>query len=617
MARALGRSGLGGSSAEAASGAAALALRGQLTRPSADEWVAEWDLEQLEEGPEQWHTFNTPSVDPSGDELMGAPPPIPSARFSVAERRISMVAERRISLVGSRLSTMSVRGRRSTTVAEPPQALPSPSVRLRVQLEHLLLRPVGLYGEMVGRLVASPRCVLATLDAAPPSERVELAEHVLSTLSAHGSLPERAAAVIHALIDAEVDAAEGNEALLFRANSGVTRLVEAYARRCAASYLTSTLAPCVKKILAGRTACEVDPSKCSDPAELRRNWQRLLAHVTDLWSVVSASAPTCPPALRSLLACVRRACERRFGALPPAAAAAAAAAAAEAKVEVEVEAKVEVEVESSFHSPCPPHTPSPPHSPSPLHSPSHLLSGRQSATAMRAVSGVFFLRFLVPGLLSPMASAITHEPPSEAATRTLLLVSKVMISFANLVEFGQKEPHMEPCNEAFLRPNLPSMRAFTLAISSPVAVGDTDELHAEPHPPVTLTGPTTSAPTTSGPTTTLSSSQEAQLAASLAACFAFMRRRAVAVLERAQSLGCASEAVDLFRAHHAINPTADDPLDQWVPNAAPPDSALPDSASPNTGNMAHKTPRPADTETSPTPPPAGATPQPGSDMGPQ
>ena len=40
--------------------------------------------------------------------------------------------------------------------------------------------------------------------------------------------------------------------------------MEAYARRCAASYLTSTLAPCVRKILDGRTACEVDLSKCTD-----------------------------------------------------------------------------------------------------------------------------------------------------------------------------------------------------------------------------------------------------------------------------------------------------------------------------------------------------------------
>ena len=43
----------------------------------------------------------------------------------------------------------------------------------------------------------------------------------------------------------------------------------------------------------------------------------------------------------------------------------------------------------------------------------------------RAVSGVFFLRFLVPGLLSPLACSIASEPPSEAASRTLVLVSKV------------------------------------------------------------------------------------------------------------------------------------------------------------------------------------------------
>ena len=51
------------------------------------------------------------------------------------------------------------------------------------------------------------------------------------------------------------------------------------------------------------------------------------------------------------------------------------------------------------------------------------------------------------------------------AARTLLLVSKVLINLANHVEFGLKEPYMEPLND-FIRPNLNAARAFITSLAS-------------------------------------------------------------------------------------------------------------------------------------------------------
>ena len=75
------------------------------------------------------------------------------------------------------------------------------------------------------------------------------------------------------------------QALLFRSNSGITKLLEAYTRGAGAGYLRATLGPCVRAMIDSRASCEVDPTRCTEPSELRRNLTRLIGHLTDLWYV--------------------------------------------------------------------------------------------------------------------------------------------------------------------------------------------------------------------------------------------------------------------------------------------------------------------------------------------
>jgi hypothetical protein len=494
-----------------------LPLRGAPLRPAAEEWALSIELEGLEgEVKDQWHAFLS-AAEAEGD----------SSRGAGGEGG------------GSSVRSSSGLGRRAARTLASPGSTP-PSVRLRASCEHMLLRPTRMYAGLISALVGCPACVAAMLDAATPPERTGLAEQILSVLSAHDTQPARAQSAVHTLIDGEVACAAGNETLLFRSNSGVTKLLEAYTRRVASAYMRATLGPCVLRILDEKKPCEVDPAKCPDPSEIRRNMQRLMGHVTDLWSVIVASAASCPLPLRALLARVRESCD----------------------------------TDSRFAG----------------DSAGASRGSLRDHVSVKACSGVFFLRFLLPGLLSPLSSGLTSEPPSEPAARTLLLVSKVLISLANLVEFGRKEPFMEPLN-GFIRPNLPGAAKFIFDLATPPPSDADEELSSTPalsrlrgvsvaaggHKRLSLAqaAKRVSVSLAAGRQLGGSSSTadgggelvEGRLAASLASLFAFLRRRSMKVLESAEGRGCIDGARALFEAHHSVNPHADDPLESWKPRA--------------------------------------------------
>jgi len=75
------------------------------------------------------------------------------------------------------------------------------------------------------------------------------------------------------------------------------------------------------------------------------------------------------------------------------------------------------------------------------------------------LGGYTFLRFLCPSILSPNMWAPSLEVPSPAASRALLLVTKVLQALANGQEFGAKEAFMRPINP-FVVENTPKIEAF-------------------------------------------------------------------------------------------------------------------------------------------------------------
>ncbi|KAJ3268157.1 hypothetical protein HDV01_003370 [Terramyces sp. JEL0728] len=81
-----------------------------------------------------------------------------------------------------------------------------------------------------------------------------------------------------------------------------------------------------------------------------------------------------------------------------------------------------------------------------------------------SVSGFIFLRFFAPAILGPSLFGLkvgVLDPPS---SRKLLLIAKTLQNLSNLVEFGQKEPFMEPMN-TFISSKIGDMKKFIDQIS--------------------------------------------------------------------------------------------------------------------------------------------------------
>ena len=85
--------------------------------------------------------------------------------------------------------------------------------------------------------------------------------------------------------------------------------------------------------------------------------------------------------------------------------------------------------------------------------------------ALSAVSGIFFLRAVGPMLAAPSAHSLLPSVPPRAASRGLVLVSKVVIAVANGAPLGQKEPFMAPLNSV-VEAKLPALDGFLRSLTS-------------------------------------------------------------------------------------------------------------------------------------------------------
>lgn len=79
----------------------------------------------------------------------------------------------------------------------------------------------------------------------------------------------------------------------------------------------------------------------------------------------------------------------------------------------------------------------------------------------KSVGGYFFLRFACPPFVTPERFGLLDASEIDSSQRRkIILVSKVMQNLSNHLEFGKKEPFMEPINALFIRKKMDDMKAL-------------------------------------------------------------------------------------------------------------------------------------------------------------
>ena len=201
VARVLGRMRLEGS-ASGSSAPRSVALRGPLTAPAAEEWSTALRLDAIhDETPEQWLVLlggrpTPPGTGTTEDRVSG------SGGDDETSSRAGVLAggtgtsspDMRPAAAGASAPSPSrLTIRRGSLGSRPArQSMPPvpPSVRVRLQVDCMHLRPLAMYDELLASLAASPRLVAVLLEAAPAVERTEFAQALLAILGAHGKRPE-------------------------------------------------------------------------------------------------------------------------------------------------------------------------------------------------------------------------------------------------------------------------------------------------------------------------------------------------------------------------------------------------------------------------------------------
>eukprot|EP00010_Vexillifera_abyssalis_P000280 CAMPEP_0201562502 /NCGR_PEP_ID=MMETSP0173_2-20130828/79364_1 /ASSEMBLY_ACC=CAM_ASM_000268 /TAXON_ID=218659 /ORGANISM="Vexillifera sp., Strain DIVA3 564/2" /LENGTH=872 /DNA_ID=CAMNT_0047977075 /DNA_START=231 /DNA_END=2845 /DNA_ORIENTATION=- len=218
--------------------------------------------------------------------------------------------------------------------------------------------------------------------------------------------------LVVAVCSYEIDSTPDPE-IIFRGNSIATKIVDFVQKVVGLNYLNQTVARIVHPLLLLREAIELDVNRLEDPsdtAKAEENTKKLLKVCSEAVFVLFSAAHELPIPLRKLYQFLQHKVSERYKDI-----------ADEEKIE-----RVRLVVVSSF----------------------------------------LFLRLICPAILGPKLFDLTDSHPTQPAARTLTLVAKTIQNLANFVEFGAKEPYMEPIN-AFIKDNLGAMKSFINNVSTP------------------------------------------------------------------------------------------------------------------------------------------------------
>jgi len=211
--------------------------------------------------------------------------------------------------------------------------------------------------------------------------------------------------LINSLASAEIDTTM-DPGVLFRGNSIVSIFLEAYFRLVANYLLNKTLKNCIRDLYKSTDSFEIDPLKIDSESDkelkVQKNFQKLIKKTAQIWQSIRDTVGEFPRPLRRTLRHLSQAAKAKWP--------------------------------------------------------------EDTATQYTARTGFLFLRFFCPALLNPHLFDLADDAPPPIAARNFTLISKLLMTLANLTSVGKKEPYLAIAN-SWLEENKQMMMEFIDAIS--------------------------------------------------------------------------------------------------------------------------------------------------------
>ncbi|CAH8451714.1 unnamed protein product [Schistosoma turkestanicum] len=286
-----------------------------------------------------------------------------------------------------------------------------PQLRMKIHYQTIDILPIVCYDELKEFIKTKYLDLIKSLEIKlSAKQKEELASCFVNIFE---KLPDLSVAEFLSSLLREDLSNNGNESMIFRANSTGSKAMECYIKLVGTDYLQFILGPIIDQLLVVGDEFEIDPSRLGasgdssnnrnqSSAILERNRTALLKYVTMIWQRIESSQCKLPKELRDVFIALASTIEESHG------------------------------VQSSAH----------------------------------LISSCLFLRFICPAIHGPVLFGLASSvPENNRISRNLTLIAKVLQNLANLTLFEDKEHHMKVLNP-FVEQEIPTMYQFLRSISS-------------------------------------------------------------------------------------------------------------------------------------------------------
>ncbi|KAK4473848.1 hypothetical protein MN116_003180 [Schistosoma mekongi] len=289
-----------------------------------------------------------------------------------------------------------------------------PQLRMKIQYQTVDILPIICYDDLKEfiktKYLDLIKCLEIKLSA---KQKEELASCLVNIFE---KLPDLSVAEFLADLLREDLNNNGNESMIFRANSTGSKAMECYIKLVGNDYLQYILGSIIDQLLVTGDEFEIDPSRLGTSSDssnasnnrnlssaiLERNRAALLKYVAMIWQRIEANQCKLPKELREVFITLASIVEDTHG------------------------------VQSAAH----------------------------------LVSSCLFLRFICPAIHGPVLFGLASSiPENNRISRNLTLLAKVLQNLANLTLFEDKELHMKMLN-SFVEQEIPVMYRFLRSIAS-------------------------------------------------------------------------------------------------------------------------------------------------------